>query len=344
MIKEPGMKRIIPGMSLLIMIFIVSCTLSTQGLPKPQALSATATLSSDQMQTQISQMLTVMPTATVGAEQPADASPTPGLPTVEIGGGVVTATMEVLPTQAATEAAPAVVEATATVESPGNTPAPTATATTQPLGPTPTLPAGDPRSRLGAPKSTDAMDNASNWVWPTGADQFSSASFANGTQVLTSLDPKDGWRLANPLGREFSNTYLEATFKTGTCAGMDHYGIILRVPVLREPDQGYLFGVSCDGHYSLRRWNGQILPKGEMKKLVEWTASTAINAGQNQTNRLGVFAVGKRIILYVNGKLLTEIQDSNYPSGYFGVFLGQSATKNFSVQLDEMSYWENPQP
>ena len=43
-----------------------------------------------------------------------------------------------------------------------------------------------------------------------------------------------------------------------------------------------------------------ILPKGEMKKLVEWTASSAINTGSNQTNRLGIFAVGKRLILYVN--------------------------------------------
>jgi hypothetical protein len=335
------MKRIISGMSLLIMIFAVSCTLSTQGLPKPQVIAATATLSSDQMQTQISQMLTVMPTVTLAVGQPADASPTPGLPTVEIGGAIVTATLEPSATTAPTqEAQPAAATATATA----TTAPPASTATTQPSGPTATLPAGDPRARLGAPKSTDSMDNASNWVWPTGADQFSSASFVNGTQVLTSLDPKDGWRLSSPLGHEFTNTYLEATFKTGSCAGMDHYGIILRVPVLREPDQGYLFGVSCDGHYSLRRWNGEILPKGEMKKLVEWTASTAINAGQNQTNRLGIFAVGKRLILYVNGKLLTEVQDGNYPSGYFGVFLGQSSTKNFSVQLDEMSYWENPQP
>jgi hypothetical protein len=188
------------------------------------------------------------------------------------------------------------------------------------------------------------MDNADNWVWPTGVDQFSAAVFTNGAQVITSLDPKDGWRMANPLGREFTNIYLEATFQTGSCAGRDHYGIILRVPEVREPDQGYLFGVSCDGYYSLRRWNGEVLPKGEMKKLVDWTASAAINSGSNQVNRLGIFAVGNRLILYVNGKNLTEVQDSSYSAGYFGVFVGQVATKNFSVQLDEMSYWENPQP
>jgi hypothetical protein len=339
------MKRIITGMSLLIMTFIVSCTLSTQGLPKPPAVAVTATISSDQMQTQISQMLTVMPTATVMAGEVGLASPTPVLPTLEIGSAVITATLEATPTSAATAESQAAA-ATATTAPVSDTPAPTATATAtaQPQGPTATLAPGDPRSRLGAPKATDPMDNETLWIWPTGSDQFSSGSFTNGTQVITSLDPKDGWRIANPLGREFTNTYLEATFKTGSCAGLDHYGIILRVPVLREPDQGYLFSVSCDGRYSLRRWNGQILPKGEMKRLVEWTANAAINSGANQTNRLGIYAVGKRLILYVNGKLLTEVQDANYPSGYFGVLIGHDATKNFSVQLDEMSYWENPQP
>ena len=251
------MQRIFTGMSLLIIIFIASCTLPARELPESPATAATATLSSIQVQTQISAMLTVMPTATglaAGA-----ATPTLVLPTVEIGGVVVTATSAAAPADTPESQSPAATETAA----PGDTPAPTATptATAQPAGPTATLPAGDPRSRLGAPKSTDAMDNASTWVWPTGSDQFSGATFTNGTQAITSLDPKDGWRLANPLGREFTNTYLEATFKTGSCSGMDHYGIILRVPVVREPDQGYLFGISCDGHYSLRRWNGEILPR-----------------------------------------------------------------------------------
>jgi hypothetical protein len=267
------------------------------------------------------------------------------LPTVDV--AVVTATSA---PETAQEKATATVENTPEVQAPAatattapeNTATPTATA--QPAGPTPTLDPSDPRTRLGSPKSTDPMDNASAWIWPTGTDQFTSATFSNGWQILTSLDEKDGWRIANPAGREFTNTYIEASFKTNTCSGSDHYGIILRVPVLREPDQGYLFGVTCDGRYSLRRWNSKVQPKGEMKRLVEWTASPAINAGSNQTNRLGIYAVGKRLILYANGKLLTEVQDSTFASGYFGLFVGYDVTEDLIIQVDEMSYWENPQP
>lgn len=327
------MRRIPVGISLFVIIFIASCTRSAQQLPVSPANAATATLSSIQVQTQISAMLTMMPSATVVV--PAAATPTKGLPTLDIGGAAVTTTPEVQPPAATeTEAAPA------------DTPAPTATAasTVEPQAPTVTISVEDPRSRLGAPDSTDPMDNPDNWVWPTGTDQFSSAFFANGTQAITSRDTKDGWRMANPLGRAFTNTYIEATFKIGACSGRDHYGIILRVPEVSEPDQGYLFGLSCDGAYSLRRWNGEILPKGEMKKLVDWTASSAINSGSNQVNRLGILAVGNRLALYANGKYLTEVQDNSYSTGYFGVFIGQVATQDFSVQLDEMSYWENPQP
>ncbi len=340
------MRRIFTGMSLLIMILIASCNLPARSVQQPPTTDgtscmATATLSSIQMQTQISAMLTVMPTATEAVA--GAATPTMVLPTVEIGGAVATATSEATPesqSPTATETAAPVVadtEEAAAVTVEAESGAETQSATSTPS-------AGDPRSRLGDPDSTDPMDNPDYWIWPTGWDKFSAARFRNGTQRLKSLDPKDGWRMANPEGRDFTNIYLEATFKTGSCSGMDHYGIILRVPVVQDPDQGYLFGVSCDGHYSLRRWNANIGPKGEMKKLVEWTASSAINSGSNKTNRLGIFAVGKRLILYVNGQLLTEVSDSRYPAGYFGAFVGQVATEDFAVELDEMSYWENPQP
>ena len=120
--------------------------------------------------------------------------------------------------------------------------------------------------------------------------------------------------------------------------------LFLRVPVVNVPDQGYLCGYTCDGRYSLRRWNGEIQPKGEMKRLVDLTASSAIKTGSNRTNRLGIYAVGSRLILYVNGTLLTEVNKSTYPSGYFGVFVGADVTTNLTVHVDEMSYWLNPKP
>jgi hypothetical protein len=32
------------------------------------------------------------------------------------------------------------------------------------------------------------------------------------------------------------------------------------------------------------------------------------------------------------------------PSGHFGVFVGSRTDDNFTVWVDQMSYWNNPQP
>lgn len=343
------MKRTLLWVSLIGLIVLSACSLPAASR-QPTAGASTPTLSPDQMQTQINQMLTMMPTNT--GQPSAEATPTLALPTVAMeeapadGVLIVTATATQASQATATEA-PAPTSTTAPAATAAGLPTvavtPIATASA-PAGPTTTPVAGDPRSRLGSPTSTDPMDNATKWIWPTGGDRYTFANFSGGKQSVTALTGTDGWRMANPAGREFYNIYVEATVNTNTCSGSDHYGLIFAVPVVHEPEQGYLFTVTCDGRYSLRRWNADIGPKGEMKWLVNWTASSAIVTGSNQTNRLGVMMVGKRLLLYANGNLLTEVQDSTFPYGYFGLVVGSDETDDFAIQVDEMSYWENPQP
>lgn len=188
------------------------------------------------------------------------------------------------------------------------------------------------------------MDDAAKWVWPTGLNEFSSVSFANSQMTLTSLKEKLGWRIANPTGEGFGNLYLEATVKTGACAENDQYGMIVRVPVIKDANQGYLVGFTCDGKYSIRQWDGKVVPNGKMNRLIDWTASKAINAGANQTNRMGVLLMGGKIALYANGTLLGEVTNTAYASGHFGLYIAGMKTPNFTIQVDEMVYWDNPKP
>jgi len=188
------------------------------------------------------------------------------------------------------------------------------------------------------------MDNATKWIWPTGVNDFTAVDFSAGSMELTSLKTTTGWRLANPTGDPFTNLYLEAVIKTGTCSGSDQYGVIVRVPVIKDADQGYLFGFTCDGRYSLRLWDGTIGTKGQMTRLIDWTASKAIYTGSNQINRLGIMMLGGRMLLYANGTLLGEATNNTYSSGYFGLYIGGAQTTDFTIQVDEMSYWDNPKP
>ncbi|NLG98365.1 MAG: hypothetical protein GX491_13480 [Chloroflexi bacterium] len=341
------MRRLLPWLGLLIILPLTACSLLTQPGGEPPA-GSTPTMSSEQMQTQIAQMLTLMPTNTTAPADPS--APTDQLPTVAVDTPEPEESGEVIPTETA---APTNTPEPEQPVTPTETPLPEPTATpteyvlpTFTVAPQPsfTPSAGDPRSRLGAPTATDPMDNSSTWFWPTGSDKYTSASFSDGFMSLSALTDTDGWRMANPRDRAFSNIYLEGSFRTTTCSGSDHYGMILRVPEVHEPDQGYLFGVTCDGRYSLRKWDGEAGTNGEMRWLVNWTASSAIASGSNASNRLGIFAVGSRLVLYANGTLLTEVNDASFPEGYFGVFAGSDETPDLTIRVDEMSFWENVQP
>ncbi len=306
------MKRILPFV--FIMILLAGCNLPSKALPVP-------TTSEVEMATKVAQILTSMPSATSPVTI---ISPTSVLPTVK--------STEVLAPITAPTLAPTVQPTTA----------PTATATpasTNAPGNTPTLSPSDPAARLGSAAWTDNMDNGDNW--PVGPDKFTSLEFKDGSMRLTGITTTDGWRLTWPNLTDF---YIEMTVLAPSCTGTDRYGLMVRVPDGTTPDRGYLFGFSCDGKYSLRRWNASIGTKGEMVNLINWTSNTAIKAGPNQTNKMGLMAVGSRLILYANGQMLGEVKDSTFAKGFFGVFVGARETQDMTIRVDQIRYWDNPTP
>lgn len=286
-----------------------------------------------ELATRVAEMLTAMPTPTGQAGIPPTEQPKPlptdtSMPETPIP-TIMVVTTTPLPTDTPQPTA------TATEVPPTPTDVPTATATQ----PTPTVVAGDPRNRLGSPAWRDSMDNDNNW--PTGSSDYTSIEFTDGSLLLRGLEPINGWRISWP---ELTDFYLEMTVKIGTCTGSDQYGFITRVPDASSPDQGYLVGLTCDGRYFLRKWDGETTPKGTMTNLIEYTASSVIKSGSNQTNRLGLMAVGSRLLVYVNGVLLGEARDSQFSDGNFGLFIYARETDNLLISVDEVSYWENPTP
>ena len=209
--------------------------------------------------------------------------------------------------------------------------APTPTNTPQ-AEPTPTLSGTDPAATLGDPDWVDDMANGDNW--PTGTNQYTTIAFENSNLKLTAETELDGWRLSWPFLNDF---YLEASMQTPDCEGSDHYGLMFRVPANANANKGYLFSITCDGRYSLRRWNGQT-----MYFPINWTTSDAILDGENQVNKLGVMARDSEIALYINGQKVDEVTDNAYLEGSFGILVGKDATDGFTVWVDQVRYWENP--
>ena len=220
-------------------------------------------------------------------------------------------------------------EPTDTPEEPTATPEPTNTPTEEP---TPTLADSDPAQTLGEPDWVDNMENGDNWA--TGFSEYTSIEFDDGYLQLTSDEDVDGWRLSWPV---LDNFYLEASVQSPECEGSDHYGLMFRVPANSNANKGYLFGITCDGRYSLRRWDSET-----MHFPVTWTESDAINTGEDETNILGVMADGSNLALYINGQKVTQLTDNAYLTGKFGVFVGADNVEDLTVWVDRIRYWDLP--
>jgi hypothetical protein len=224
---------------------------------------------------------------------------------------------------------------TETPTQPESSPTPTATATptSQPSpSPTPTESPEDPRLTLGKPDFSGSFESAANWSPYT--DEHVSFEVKNKRLVMTAFEPEswDGWMLSWPT---YENSYLELVAEAQQCSGLDRYGLVARAVNTKQGYTNYLFGVSCDGRYSLRFWDGE-----EFDELIDWTESEHLNAGPRATNRLGLYTDGKRLALYANGRLLEEIEDDSSPEGKFGVFVGSAKTEDFTVRVEEISAWD----
>ncbi|MCJ7625242.1 MAG: hypothetical protein MUO76_17230 [Anaerolineaceae bacterium] len=298
--------------------------------------------SDDDMATRVAQILTEEAPQITQTELPVLAAPPVSKTPITVQDASITpeSTSEVI-----------IITPTATATVPTNTPTitdtpePTLTGTTT-LTNTPEASAtplpSDPRTILGPPSSTDIMSDTNTWNWPTGSQQYTSLAFKDGFLVFTGLTDVAGWRL--PMTAAATDIYIEMTVRTGECTGEDNYGIIYRIPVFHEADRGYLFTVSCDGRYRLTKWDGKEGENGAGIRLITWRSSAYINAGPNQTNRIGVMTKGNRFYLFANGYYLNrdfilEDSDNPYPGGHFGIFVTSRETANFTIYVDEMSYW-----
>ena len=222
----------------------------------------------------------------------------------------------------------ATTNATVTIE-PSATPAAT---TTQTPTASPTLGTSDPRASLGDPTWRDDFADASDWALYEDDHVRLEIADNNLTMTAFNADYYNGWLLS---WRRDVNFYIEATGTVETCSGRDSYGLMFRAPASDKGYIGYLFGISCDGRYSLRSWDGEV-----MSNILDWTPSAHLAPGSEQTHRIGVWAQGNELMLYAQGELLTTLTDTTHGDGLFGVFISAAQTPNFTSNIEEFLYWD----
>ncbi len=192
----------------------------------------------------------------------------------------------------------------------------------------------DPVPTLGEADFDDEFTDAANWI--PYSNEHAAFEIESGKLRMTAVNA-DFYESFLMSWATMDDAYIELVATTGTCSGPDRYGIVLRADDSAGNWPGYVFGVTCDGQYSLRTFDGR-----RFDAVLGWSPSTVIKSGSNQTNRIGIRAEGNAFRFYINGDLIGSISDTTYGEGKIGVFVGAGHTPNFTVQVDRMRMWELP--
>lgn len=225
---------------------------------------------------------------------------------------------------------PPTAELTATSMPPTDEPVePTATVvppTTAPVAP----PSGDPAVILGEPDGVDTFDNDDNWTLFD--NECFKSEITDGQYFMTAKGVPGivCWEVSWPQIKDF---YNEITIDMPEpCLPDDRFGLLFRAP---DNLRGYLYGLTCDGRYTLSLWDGETTTV-----LVPPTASAVITTGPEAVNRIGVVAYGATYLLYANGVFLAEAQDATFlQEGMLGLYVQASTEQSFTVAYDNLGVW-----
>jgi hypothetical protein len=296
---------------ILVILILLGCDLSTSIVPTEASKDMAATVNSIMTEfPTIESLPTIKPTS-----QATILAPVPSLQITDSGTAGPTAgpgTPQATPGTNTTSVAQATITVTPTI--------------------TPTFIPEDPRNTLGPASWKDTYANGTGW--PQGTDDFTSVVFEDGFMKMTALTDSMGWRLTYP---SIKNFYLEASFQNSTCDDTDRFGIIFRVPDISSANQGYFYGIQCNGKYFLKVYAGNV-----MTSIIYQKSNSAIITGPEAVNRLGIMAENDKLSLYINGTLVNEVTDAQFNQGGFGIFVGSDTPNILTVSVDEIAYWSLP--
>jgi hypothetical protein len=210
---------------------------------------------------------------------------------------------------------------------------PTATATFAwfPASATPTLgaystklPTPEMRPGIGDAYLTDDFSRAS--LWDMAAADQSSANINDNRLILSVQSKVYMISLRRELAED--NYYAEITARPDLCRGEDSYGLLIRANAVAY----YRFSLTCDGNAFAER-----ISVGTRELLQAPLLSGDVPRAVPGEVRIGVWAVGAEMRLFLNGRYQFSINNPNYPSGTIGVFVNSAGETPVIVSFSRLT-------
>jgi serine/threonine-protein kinase len=190
--------------------------------------------------------------------------------------------------------------------------APTATPTAGPTATATPVPSGGLLYQ-----ANFANPQRGDWALGDGAE----ATIQDGRLFVSSIQANKAFRVwpeRAPILRDF---ILEAEITKLTGPNNYGYGV-----TFRDDGKGsyFFFSITGNGSFKLEKWVGD---QGEWVTYVDWTTSSAINQGDNQSNVLRVIGSGPQIKLLINDRPVASAVDDAPIAGNTGVLVGTTGLR-----------------
>lgn len=123
------------------------------------------------------------------------------------------------------------------------------------------------------------------------------------------------------------NFYAEITARPSLCRGADEYGFLVRANAVTY----YRFALTCNGQAHAER-----ISVRERHDLHEPVLSGDVPPGAPGEVRIGVWAAGPELRLFLNGRFQFSISDRNLSSGTVGVFVRAAGDTPVTVAFSDL--------
>jgi hypothetical protein len=123
------------------------------------------------------------------------------------------------------------------------------------------------------------------------------------------------------------NFYAEITARPSLCRGEDEYGFLVRANAVTY----YRFALTCNG-----RAHAERISLSERHILQEPVVSGDVPPGAPGEVRIGVWASGSELRLFLNGRFQFSFTDLNLSSGTVGVFARAAGDTPVTVAFSDL--------
>lgn len=218
--------------------------------------------------------------------------------------------------------------------SPSETPLPTATVVWFPPSATPTLQAGfatqtaTPQMNPGIGDIILTDDFSDAEVWDVAASDQGSAAVSRNRLTIVVQSSVYLASMRHELVTE--NFYAELAAQTSLCRGEDNYGLIVRA----QGNSFYRFVLSCNGLVHVER-----IKNGTKLIIFEAVPSGDAPLGAPGQVKIGLWAVGAEMRLFLNDRFQFSITDKTFPSGGFGVFARSAGDTPVTVTFSDLTVY-----